>query len=119
MSEKSQERLLEKGEDLKLPKAIEIAQQIELLQNQIEIVKEESQAVKVKAKYQTANKKTYQKNQTKAVQKEMHANQTKTVKVVAKTHNISGIKENVQQKALYAHTVTNQTTGWQYAAKDQ
>ncbi|KAG7467754.1 hypothetical protein JOB18_009746 [Solea senegalensis] len=29
------------------------------------------------------------------------------------TLNIHGTKENVQLKALYAHTVTNQTTGQQ------
>lgn len=75
-----QERLLDKGEDLTLPKATEIAQQFELSQKQIKIVREEEsqvQAVKVKTKYQTANKKTFQKNQTKFVQKEMHVNRPK------------------------------------------
>lgn len=75
-----QERLLEKGEDLRLPKAIEIAQQFELSQRQIKIVREEEsqvQAVKVKTKYQPANKKTFQKNQAKFVQKEMHVNRPK------------------------------------------
>ncbi|ROL46656.1 hypothetical protein DPX16_12549 [Anabarilius grahami] len=75
-----QERLLDKGEDLTLPKAIEIAQQFELSQRQIKIVREEEsqvQAVKVKTKYQTANKKTFQKNQAKFVQKEMYVNRPK------------------------------------------
>lgn len=102
MSEKSAtERLLDNGEDLTLLKAIEIAQQFEPSQKHIKIFREEVsqvQAVKVKTKHQTAKK---------------------TVQVAVSTHNISGIKENAQQNALYAHTVINQTTGWQYAAKDQ
>lgn len=52
-----QERLFDKGEDLTLPKAIEIAQQFELLQKQMKIVREEEsqvQAVNVKAKYLNA-----------------------------------------------------------------
>lgn len=75
-----QERLLEKWEDLTLPKALEIAQQFKLSQKQIQIVREEEsqvRAVHVKTKYKAANKKAYKKNQTKYVQKEMHVNRPK------------------------------------------
>lgn len=116
-----QERLLDKGEDLTLPKVLEITQQFELSQKQIQIVREEEsqvRAVHVKTKYPVATKKAYQKNQTKYVQKEMHVNRPKSVLVVARTHSINGIKENAQQKALSVPTVTSQTTGWQYVVKD-
>lgn len=48
-----QERLLDKGEALTLPKALEIAQQFELSQKQIQIIREEEsqvRAVHVKTK---------------------------------------------------------------------
>jgi len=43
----------------------------------------------------------------------------KTVQAAAKTHSTGGIKGNVQQKALSAHTATNLTTGWQCVVKHQ
>ncbi|KAL0153751.1 hypothetical protein M9458_050972 [Cirrhinus mrigala] len=62
-----QERLLDRGEELTLPKAIEISQQFEMSQKQMKIVREEEakvSVVTVKPKHATHNKKMY-KGQTK------------------------------------------------------
>lgn len=71
-----QERLLDKGEELTLAKAIEIPQQYEMSQQQIKIVREEDSQVSsvvtgTRAKHAVyANKKSHNNVQTKPVQRQ-------------------------------------------------
>ena len=76
-----QERLLDKGEDLTLAKAIEIPQQFEMSQTQMKIVREEDiqvSTVSSKPKYTVQNKKTFTHKQQKfSQQKHSMQNPTK------------------------------------------
>lgn len=77
-----QERLLDKGEELTLAKAVEISQQFELSQKQIKIVREEDSQVSVmsaRPKHSVSNKKVFNKGQLKpTLQKQKSHKQTET-----------------------------------------
>lgn len=77
-----QERLLDKGEELTLAKAIEIPQQFEMSQTQMRIVREEDtqvSAVSSKPKFKAQNKKAFSPFQQKPTQPRQNVlNKTKT-----------------------------------------
>lgn len=117
-----QERLLDKGEELTLAKAVEIPHQFEMSQIQIRIVREEDaqvSQVSTRPKYNYQNKKIYSHNRKSHNQCKTCKIKQRTAQNAGKTQNTSGIKVNVQQKALYVQTVKNQTTGHQFVAAAQ
>ena len=115
-----QERLLDKGEDLTLAKAIEIPQQFEMSQQQIRIVRKR----KTRKCHQWQQEQSMQllliKNDTTLYKqspcRDSQETNSRTVQNVGNIHNMCGTKENVLLKALYVHTVTSQTTGQRFAA---
>lgn len=111
-----QERLLDRGEDLTLAKALEISQQFEMSQRQMKIVREDDSQVSVvsaKTKYSTSNNYGHNRGQKKIHITDKHQSvKQETAQAVVKTRAPSGIKGRVQLKVQHVPIATNQITGW-------
>lgn len=110
-----QERLLDKGEELTLAKAIEIPQQYEISQKQLKIVRDDVTCSQVLQN--VFNLSLLAKAEKHAIQIASSLSQNHQLFVLAAV-NIpitNGMRANAQPRAQRALTATSPTTGWQCA----
>ena len=93
---KLQERLLDRGEELTLAKAIEIGQQYEMSQKQVRVVRDEEPTILALDP---------KKRRIRRIRRNLTLEEESTAPGVAKTLSMTGIKENVLPWDQHAPTV--------------
>ena len=101
-AKKLQERLLDRGEELTLAKAIEIGQQYEMSQRQVCVVRDEEPPILALDP---------KKRRIRRIRRNLTLKKRSTAPGVAKALSMTGIKENVLPWDPYVPTVRSLTIG--------